>query len=166
MKMTMQLVLLIAPASLRSAWRHQAGVEAHKAVAHLALDLRARHQRGHGVHHDHVDRAGAHERLGDLQRLLAGVRLGDEHILHVHAEGAGIAEVERVLGVDERHLAARLLRLRQDVQGQRRFAGGLRAVDLHDAAPGQAADAERQVQRQRAGGDGLHVQRPARRRSA
>ena len=60
--------------------RHKAGVEADKAVAHLALDLRARHERGDGVHHDHVDRAGAHERLGDLERLLAGIRLGDEHI--------------------------------------------------------------------------------------
>ena len=132
-------------------------MQADKAVAHLALDLRARHERGDGVHHDHVDRAGAHERFSDLERLLAGIRLGDEHILHIHAEGAGVADVERVLGVDERDLAARLLRLREDVQGERRFAGGLGAVDLHDAALGQSADAEREVERQRAGGDGLHV---------
>ena len=73
-------VLPTAPVSLRSAWRHEARVQTDKAVAHLALDLRARHQRRDGVDHDDVDRAGAHERLGDLKRLLAGVRLGDEHI--------------------------------------------------------------------------------------
>jgi len=91
--------------------RHKARVQTDKAVAHLALDLRARHERRDGVDHDDVDRAGAHERLGDLKRLLAGVRLGDEHILDLDAKRAGIGDVERVLGVDERDLAARLLRL-------------------------------------------------------
>ena len=132
-------------------------MEADEAVAHLALDLRARHERGDGVHHDHVDRAGAHERLSDLKCLLAGVRLGDEHILHIHAEGAGVADVERVLGVDERDLAARLLRLGEHVQRQRRLTGGFRPVNFDDTALGQAPDAEREVERQRARGDGLHV---------
>ena len=48
------------------------------------------------------------------------------------------------------------------VQRQRGLAGGLRPVDLHDAATGQAADAQRQVEGQRAGGDRLHVQRALR----
>ena len=132
-------------------------MKAHKAVTHLALDLRARHERRNGVDHDDVDRAGAHERLGDLKRLLAGVRLGDEHILDLHAEGAGIGDVERVLCVDERDLAARLLRLREHMQRQRRLTGGFRSVDLDDAALGQSADAERKVERKRAGGNGLHI---------
>ena len=132
-------------------------MKAHKAVTHLALDLSTGHQRGHGVHHHHVDGAGAHQRLCDLQRLLAGVGLGNEHILHVDPQRFGIGGVQRVLGVYKGHLAAHLLGLRQHMEGQRGLTGGLRSVDLHDTAPGQAADAQRQIQRQRSGGDSLHV---------
>ncbi len=56
---------------------HQAGLHAHVGVAHLALELGLGHQRGHRVDHQHVDGAGAHQHLGDLQALLAGVRLGE-----------------------------------------------------------------------------------------
>ena len=49
--------------------------------------------------------------------------------------------------------AARLLGLGHDVQGHGGFAGGFRAVDLHDPAPGNAAHAQRSVQRQAASGD-------------
>ena len=123
-------------------------MQADKAVAHLALDFRARHQRRDGVDHDNVDRAGAHERLGDLERLLAGIGLGDEHILDLHAKRAGIGDVERVLCVDERDLAARLLRLGEHMQRQRRLTGGFRPVNFDDTALGQAPDTERQVERQ------------------
>ena len=132
-------------------------MQTDKAVAHLALDLRARHERRDGVDHDDVDRAGAHERLGDLKRLLAGVRLGDEHILDLDAKRAGVGDVERMLGVDERDLAARLLRLGEHMQRQRRLTGGFRPVNFDDTALGQAPDTERQVERQRARGDGLHI---------
>ena len=44
--------------------------------------------------------------LGDLQGLLAGVRLGDEQVVDVHAELAGVDGIQRVLGVHEgRHAA-------------------------------------------------------------
>jgi len=49
--------------------------------------------------------------------------------------------------------AAALLRVRDGVQRQRRLARRLRAVDLDDAAAGQSADAERDIQRDRSGGD-------------
>ena len=137
---------------------HQAGVQAHEAVAHLTLDLGAGHQRGHGVHHHHVDGAGAHQRLRDLQCLLAGVGLGDEHILHIDAQRFGVGGIQRVLGIHEGHLAAHLLGLGQYMQSQRGLTGGLRPVDLHDTATGQTADTQCQIQRQRAGGDGLHIQ--------
>ena len=65
--------------------------------------------------------------------------------------------VERVLGVDEGGHAAAALGLGDHVQRERRLARGLRAVDLDDAAAGQAADAERGVERERAGGDGGDV---------
>ena len=75
-------------------------------VAHLALDLGARHERGHRVDDDDVERRRAHQHVGDLERLLAGVRLGDEQLVDVHAELARVRGVERVLGVDERGDAA------------------------------------------------------------
>ena len=43
------------------------------------------------------------------------------------------------------------------MQGQRGFAGTLRAVDLDDTAARQPADPERQIQGKRTGGDRLHM---------
>ena len=54
-----------------------------------------------------VDRARADEHLGDLERLLAVVRLGDEQVVRVDAELLGVLGVERVLGVDEGREARR-----------------------------------------------------------
>ena len=71
------------------------------AVAHLAFELGARHQGRHLVDDQDVDRAGADQRIGDLQRLLPGVRLGDQQLVDIDAELAGVAGVERVLGIDE-----------------------------------------------------------------
>ena len=68
-------------------------------------------QRGHRVEHDHVDRVRAHQRLADLQRLLAGVRLGHQQVVEVDAELLGVLRVERVLDVDERRQPAALLGL-------------------------------------------------------
>ena len=58
-----------------------------------------------------------------------------------------------MLGVDEGGGAAHALRLGDDVQRERGLARRLRAVDLGDAAARDAADAERDVERQRAGRD-------------
>ena len=77
--------------------------------------------------------------------------------LEVDAEPARVVDVERVLGVDERAHAARALRLGDRVQRQRGLARRLGAVDLDDAAARQAADAERDVERDRAGRDGLDL---------
>ena len=95
---------------------HQAGLQADVAVAHLALDLGPRHQRGDRVDDDEVDRAGADQHVGDLQRLLAGVGLRDQQRVDVDAELLGVLRVERVLGVDERRDAAGLLRVGDRVQ--------------------------------------------------
>jgi hypothetical protein len=50
-----------------------------------------------------------------------------------------------------------LLHLGDDLERQCRLAGGLRAVDLDHAATRQAADAQRDVKAQRAGGHDLDV---------
>jgi hypothetical protein len=93
----------------------------------------------------------------DLERLLAGVGLGDEQVVGAHPQLAGVADVDGVLGVDEGADAAGLLGLGDGVERQRGLAGGLRAVDLDDAAAREAAHAERDVERHGAGGDRRHV---------
>jgi hypothetical protein len=142
--------------------RHQARLQADCVLAHLALDLGLGRERGDRVDDDDVDRAGAHQHVGDLECLLAGVRLRDQQVVDVDAELLGIGRIERVLGVDEGGGAAALLALGDDLQRQRGLAGGLGPVDLDDAAARQAADAERDVEPQRAG----RLSRPRRRRSA
>ena len=136
---------------------HQAGLQAHVAVAHLAFDLGPGHHGRHGVHHDGVDSAGAHQRFADLHGLLAGVRLADQQAVDVHAQRAGVGGVQGVLHIDESHFTAHLLGFGQHLQGQGGLAGGFRPVYFHDTAPGHTADAQRQVQAQAAGGDGVHL---------
>ena len=157
MKMTMHLDLEIDAVSLRKRLAHEARLHAGLHVAHLALELGLGRQRRDRVDDEHVDGAGAHERIGDLERLLAGVGLGDEEIVDLHAELARIDGIERVLGVDEAADAAGLLRLRHHLQRERGLAGRFRAVDLDDAPARQAADAECDVEAEGAGGDRLHV---------
>ncbi|MNE12055.1 hypothetical protein D3C80_1048350 [compost metagenome] len=125
-------------------------------IAHLAFDLGLGHQRRHGVDDDHVNRVGAHQHVGDFQRLLAGVRLRHQQVVDIHAELAGVVGVESVLGVDEGTGGAQLLRFGDHRQGQGGFTGGLGAVDLDDPAFRQATDAQGDVQAQRAGGDRRH----------
>ena len=67
----------------------------------------------------------------------------------------GVDRVHGVLGVDVGADAAVALRLGHDVHGEGGLARGLRAEDLDDPAAGQAADAEGEVERERAGGDRL-----------
>ena len=138
---------------------HQPRLQAGLAVAHLAFELGARHQRRDRIDHQHVDRAGAHQRVGDFQRLLAGVGLRDQQVVDIDAELARIDRIERVLGIDEGADAALLLRLGDAMQRQRGLARGFRPVDLDHAAARQAADAERDVEPERAGGHGLDVHR-------
>ncbi len=67
----------------------------------------------------------------------------------------GVLGVEGVLGVDERRDAAALLGVGDGVEGEGGLAGGLRPVDLDDAAAREAADAEGDVEGDRPGGDHL-----------
>ena len=102
---------------------HQPRLAARQLVAHLAFELGARRQRRDGIDDQHVDRAGAHQRVGDLQRLLAGIGLRDQQVVDIDAELAGIDRIERMLRVDEGADAAALLRLGDGVQRERRLAG-------------------------------------------
>ena len=59
--------------------RHETRLQTDERIAHFALNFRARRQCRDRVDDDDVHCAGAHQRVCDLQRLLAGIRLGDEH---------------------------------------------------------------------------------------
>ena len=83
-----------------------------------------------------AQRARPDQHVGDLQRLLAGVGLGNQQAVGVDAETLGVVGVERMLGVDERGDPAGALRVGDRVQGDGGLAGGLRSVDLHHPSAG------------------------------
>ncbi len=118
------------------------------AVPHLPFDLSLGDHRGDRVDHHDIDRAGPNERLGDLERLLTGVRLGDKQRVDIHAERLRIDRIKRVLHVNKDRRAARLLRLCRNMERHCRFARAFRTVDFNDAAFGHASDSERDVERQ------------------
>ncbi len=120
-------------------------------LTHLALDLGTRSQRGHRVDHYHIDRTRAHQHVGDLQGLLAGVGLADQQIIDIDAEFLGVDRIECMLGIDEGRRAAHLLALGDHLEGERGLARRLRSVDFDDPTTRQAADTERDVERQRTG---------------
>ena len=88
----------------------------------------------------------APERLGDLQRLLAGIRLRDQHFIDIHAQGPCVGGVQCVLRVYKRHLAALFLGLRRHMEGKGRLTGGLRPVDLDHTALRKAAQSQGNIQ--------------------
>jgi hypothetical protein len=58
-----------------------------------------------------------------------------------------------VLGIDEGGHAAGLLGVGEDGQREGGFTGGFRAEDLDDASAGDALAAQREIEREGAGGD-------------
>src|SRR5438093_1090434 len=138
------------PGQLAERLRHEPRLEAHLRIAHVALDLGARDQGSNRIDDQHVERARAHQRVGDLERLLAVVGLRDEEVLGLDAELARVAHVERVLRVDEGADAAALLALGDELERERGLARRLRSVDLDHAPARDAADAERDIEAERA----------------
>jgi len=77
---------------------HQAGLHAHRRVAHITFDLSARHQRSHRVdHHERISTAPERTGFGDLQSLLAGIRFGNSAgFRHPHRSAPRRMDQERV----------------------------------------------------------------------
>ena len=99
----------------------------------------------------------SHQRVQHVERLLAAVGLGEVQGLDVHPKRGRQPRVQRVLRVDEGRDPARPLGLRDRIEGDRRLSRALRPEYLHDAPLGVAPDAKRDVQRQDARGNYLHV---------
>ena len=128
-------------------------------IAHFPFEFRPRHQGRDGIDHDHVDRAGAHQRVGNFQRLFAGIGLRNQQFLYIDMQLAGIDRIKRVFRVDKGAGAALFLGFGHDMQRQGRLAGTFRAVNLDDAALRHAADPERDIEPDRARGDGFGIGR-------
>ena len=88
------------------------------AVAHFPFEFGARHQGGDAIDHENIDRVRAHQRVGDFERLLASIGLGNQEFVDIDAEFASIARVERMFGIDEGADAAGFLRLRDHMERQ------------------------------------------------
>ena len=166
MKMTAVLFLAVTAVSLRSAWLMRRACNPMWASpispSISALGTSAATE----SIDDEVDGAGGDQLVGDLQRLLAVVGLRDQQLLGADAQLAGVADVQRVLGVDEGADAAGALGLGDRVQGQRGLPRRLGAVDLDDPAARQTAHAERHVEADGAGGDDVDLGRCHHRRAA
>ena len=119
-------------------------------VAHVAFELCLGHEGRDRVDDDDIDRIRAYEHLGDVERLLAGIRLGNQQRIEIDAKRPGVLWIEGVFDVDEGRGPAGLLRFGDDVQCEGRLAARFRPVDFHDATARQPADAERQIECYRA----------------
>ena len=124
-------------------------------IPHIPLNFRLRNQSGHAVNDDGINGAAAHQLFGNVQGLLGGIGLGNQQAVNVQPAVGGILGIQGVFGVNVRRQPAQTLRLRHNMNGQRGFAGRLAAVNLRDPAPRQSPHPQRQVQRQRPGGDGV-----------
>ena len=102
---------------------HEARLDAHGGIAHVAFDLGARHERRDRVDHHDVHAAGADEGLDDFEGLLAGVGLRDEQVVNVHTALGRVGGVEGVFHVNVGGGAAHFLGLGHDVLAEGGFAG-------------------------------------------
>ena len=85
------------------------------------------------------------------------MKLGQREAVEIESISTGSLGLDIALGIDEGAVAALLLGFGDDVQRERGLARAFRAVDLDDAALGQATDAERDIEAQRAGRDRLDL---------
>ena len=82
---------------------------------HLPLDLSLRSKRRHGVDRDQIHGPGTDQGFGNLQSLFAGIRLGEQQLIHVNSQLLRIIRVQSVLGVNKSGGSAALLNLGDDV---------------------------------------------------
>ena len=126
-------------------------------IAHVAVDFGLGDQGGNRVDHDDVDGAGANQCIDDLEGLFTGVRLGDEQLVEVDPETAGVERIKGVLCVDIGRDTTEALGFGDDMEGEGGFTGGFRAVDLGDPAARNSADAQRKVKRDGASRDRVNL---------
>ena len=135
--------------------RHQAGLQTHGGIAHVAFEFGLGDKRGDGVDDNDIDRVRTDEFLRNFESLFTVIGLRDEQVVHVNTELAGVAGIERVFGVDEGSLATEFLGFGDDLESECGLTAGFRAVDFDDAAAREPADSESGVNREAAAGDDI-----------
>ena len=128
-------------------------------IAHLALEFGPRHQRRDRIDHQHVDGARADQRVGDFERLLTRVGLRNQQIFDVDPELLGVTRIQRVLRIDERTGAARLLSFGDRMKRQGGFARAFGTINLDNSPARQPTDAKADIEPQRPRGDGFDLDR-------
>ena len=136
--------------------RHEASLETHLGVAHVAVNFSLGDEGGDGVNDDDVDGVRADESFANFEGLFAVVGLRNEEVGSVNADAFGVSRIKGVLGVNEGRGAALFLDFGDGVESQSGLAGRFGAVNLDDA-PLRVAAAESKVERERAGRDELDV---------
>ena len=132
---------------------HQARLSTHVRVTNFAIQFALRHQGCDRVHDHHVHGARAHQLFGNLEGLFTRVGLGQEQVIHVHADALGIVDIQGVFSVNKGHNAAFLLGIGRNVQGECGLTRGFVTEDFHDATLGHATCAEGEVERECTSGD-------------
>ena len=92
-------------------------------VTHFSREFCPRHQCGDRVDHKYINRAGTNQRIGDLERLLAGIRLRNQQIVNIDTKLTGIDRIECMLGINKCAVTAFLLSLGNSMKRQRRLTG-------------------------------------------
>ena len=115
-------------------------------VTHFAFDFGTRHQCRNRIDDQHVDRVRSHQRVDDLERLFAGIRLRDNQFINVDAELFGISWIECVLGIDKSRSAAVFLGFGNNVKRERCFARAFRSINFDHPAAWQTTNAQSNVQ--------------------
>ena len=102
-------------------------------ITHLSFKFRARHQCSHRVYDQHIDRAGAHQRIGNFQSLLARIRLRDQEFVNIHTQFLRITGVQRVFGIDDGAGAAHFLGFGDYLERQRGFTRAFWSINFSNA---------------------------------
>ena len=125
-------------------------------VAHFAFDFSLGNKCRDGVDDNDVNATRTNQHVGNFQRLLTGIRLGDQEVIRVDAEGARIDGIKCVFGVDKCRVSTCFLRAGNCMKCNGRLTGGFRAVDFNDAPSRQTANSKSDIKSQRTSGDHLH----------
>ena len=126
-------------------------------VAHLAFQLGTRYQGGNRINHQHINRPGTHQRIGNFQCLFTGIRLGNQKLIQINAQFTCIGRVEGVFGIHKGTISALCLRFGYGMERQRCFARRFRPVNFDNPPFWKAANTKSDIQPERAGGNRLDI---------
>ena len=131
-------------------------MEAHFAVAHIAFNLCLGRQSRNGVNDNEVNGARTNQVVGNFQRLLTVVRLGNNQVLRIYTQFLCVETVKRVLCINEGCDTACFLRFRDGVEGEGSLTRRFWSIDFNHTTAGIATDTEGHIQAQRARRNHFH----------